>query len=69
MPDEADNADIHTEAFVAEGIYQAQLRARPLPIVGSCHYCDEPCAGTFCDHECAEAYNEEQAIRRKQGLV
>lgn len=41
MPDEADNADIHTEAFVAEGIYQAQKRARPLPVTGRCHYCGE----------------------------
>lgn len=69
MADEADQAEPHTAAFIAEGIYQAQRRARPLPVTGSCHYCGEECHGTFCDVDCANDYNEEQAIRRKQGLA
>ena len=40
-----------------------------LPGLGQCHYCDEetPPGARFCDSDCRDAWQREQAARRRAG--
>jgi len=67
MADEADMAQ-QTESLYLD----AALRRRPgpeLPAIGICHYCGEAVhsSAKFCDNECADEWDREQSLRRKNG--
>ena len=69
MADEVDMAQADCDAILAEAIYQSQRSNKPLPLTGKCHYCDDDAHGAhFCGKECADDWEYEQRIRKKQGL-
>lgn len=71
MSNEADIADREQEASLAEALYRASKAAPKLKYVGRCYYCDEfvPPPKDFCCEDCRKDWDEEQAIRKKQGLA
>ncbi len=70
MADEADQAQEHIEAAIAEGLTRTRGRARRLPAIGRCHACGAalPDPERFCDAECRQDFLDfEAADRRKRG--
>ena len=68
MSDHIDNTDKIIFAEVARGL--AAVRRRPaLVAYGCCHYCDEPLAPAllFCDVDCRDDYDKEQAVMIRAG--
>ncbi|MDO8052040.1 hypothetical protein O3301_26570 [Janthinobacterium sp. SUN211] len=68
MSDHIDNTDKIIFVEVARGL--AALRRRPALVVhGCCHYCDEPLAPAllFCDADCRDDYDKEQAAKARAG--
>lgn len=68
MSDFADRADSIIDAAVVRGL--ADVRARsPLSPKGACHFCDQDLAGAarFCDADCRDDFEKEQAARRRAG--
>lgn len=68
MSDDADKSDQRIEEAVADGIAAAR-RATVLPPIGECYYCQEPVDAVkrFCNKECAEDYELEQAQLKRMG--
>ena len=68
MSDHVDNTDKLIFAEVARGL--AAVRGRPALVShGACNYCDEalPPALLFCDVDCRDDYEKEQAARTRAG--
>lgn len=71
MADEADLA-FAVEQQSLEAAIAAQRRSRPaLQATGECHYCGEHLkqeGQLFCDIDCANDWEQEQALRKRLGL-
>jgi len=68
VSDHADMSDDLIDAIVQRGV--AQVRgARGLRPDGLCHFCDEEVAmpGLFCDADCRDDFEKEQAALRRAG--
>ena len=68
MSDHADRSDSIIFEAVRRGV--AHLHRQPhLVADGRCHYCDEAIAPavTFCDADCRDDYDKEQAAMRRTG--
>ena len=68
MSDHIDNTDKIIFAEVARGL--AAVRRRPALVThGCCHYCDEALAPAllFCDVDCRDDYDKEQAGKARAG--
>jgi hypothetical protein len=68
MSDHADNADSRIYRTIAAGLAAAR-RAPALQPDCRCHFCDEPLAVQllFCNVDCRDDYQREQAARRRSG--
>lgn len=67
MADEADMSDERIQLAVEQAIGQAR-RAPALHPKGTCHYCDEPVnSRLFCNAECRESHEVEQAQLKRMG--
>nr|WP_314608210.1 hypothetical protein [uncultured Janthinobacterium sp.] len=69
MSDHIDNTDKIIFAEVARGL--ASVRGRPTLVAhGCCHYCDEtlaPAPLLFCNVDCRDDYEKEQAAKARAG--
>lgn len=69
----SDEADIAAEAIELSRLaaIEACRRQPTLPAKGSCWFCDErlPPLQKFCDSDCAEDYEIEQAARMRAGRI
>lgn len=68
MSDEFDRASDLEEIHREMAIRDVQQRTS-LPDVGACYYCSEhtPPGRRFCDSECRDGYEAEQAARKRNG--
>lgn len=68
MSDDADRADPRIEDTIADGIAEVR-RSTSLIAVGFCHYCGEGILSgrLFCDVDCRDDYQHEQARRKANG--
>lgn len=71
MSDETDKASEREELERECGIRAATQAARGLflPAVGACYYCGEetPPGARFCDSDCRDSWQHEQAARKRAG--
>ena len=69
--DEADRAQAREEEFRddAEAQRRRHWQAHALKPTGFCHWCNEPVRGKllFCDKDCMEDYEADQAHKRREG--
>jgi predicted nucleic acid-binding Zn ribbon protein len=68
MSDHADQSDIRIAEAISEGLARVRRSTR-LHSDGRCHFCDEPVphAQLFCDVDCREDFEKEQAARLRAG--
>jgi hypothetical protein len=68
MSDDADRADARIEEVLTDALAAAR-RAPVLPPTGECYYCQEPLnpVQRFCNKECAEDFELEQAQIKRMG--
>ena len=68
MSDIADVSDKRIAQAVTDGLNQVRRAAR-LHSDGRCHFCDEPVpdALLFCDTDCRDDFEREEAARRRAG--
>ncbi len=68
VADIVDTANDHAELLLRMSVAQQQRRARLLPR-GTCLCCDAPVlpAVMFCDADCREDWEREQAARARNG--
>lgn len=70
MADEVDLTSEHEQRFHSMQIksIQAASKKRELPVIGKCHWCDEPFPEgdqrLFCDSECASDHHRFQKNKR-----
>lgn len=72
MADIIDRAGQDSDMLLEAGITAARRHRRTLLPVGTCHYCEEllPKVGQlFCNSECTEDHEMEQAARARMGRV
>lgn len=71
MSDETDKASEREELERETGIRAASQAARGLflPAVGACYYCGEDVApgARFCDTDCRDGWQREQAAKQRAG--
>lgn len=68
MSDHADLSDARIEQAVTEGVRKVRAAAR-MQSCGRCYFCEEqvPDARLFCDADCRDDYEREEAARRRAG--
>jgi len=70
MSDIADRADGLIEAIVTRARREVACAPSMVPD-GRCRFCDEvvPHPGVFCDTDCRDDYEKEQAALRRAGTI